>query len=176
MGDNTCISEDCRCKPHPSGRGFCLKHYLQGIANGSLPRVRDGLPKICAVDGCSERVLSRGWCSRHYHRWKRHGDPLKEPARGRSTCQAEDCTEPVVSGGRCSTHDWRFRRHGSTELPPKPTLLEKFYQHVDSSGGPHACHPWTGIMDPDGYGIFTSVTKQTRRPHRWLLGPFAARP
>lgn len=33
-----------------------------------------------------------------------------------------------------------------------PTLVERFWQRVDRSGGPDACWPWTGYLDKGGYG------------------------
>jgi hypothetical protein len=30
--------------------------------------------------------------------------------------------------------------------------VERFWRHVDRSGGPYACWPWTAAFDPHGYG------------------------
>lgn len=35
----------------------------------------------------------------------------------------------------------------------QPTLEERFWSKVDTSGGPDACHLWTGAKDADGYGV-----------------------
>jgi hypothetical protein len=32
----------------------------------------------------------------------------------------------------------------------------RFERHVDRSGGPEACHPWTGSVDHKGYGKFAN--------------------
>ena len=47
-----------------------------------------------------------------------------------------------------------------------PGTPRDFWTFVDASGGPDACHPWTGAHDPDGYGLFTPRGGKTRRAHR----------
>lgn len=37
--------------------------------------------KICAVEGCSDRVLAKGFCQVHYWRNHRHGSPFTNPSR-----------------------------------------------------------------------------------------------
>lgn len=37
---------------------------------------------------------------------------------------------------------------------PERTLEERFWSHVDRSGGADACWPWTGSLKPNGYGQF----------------------
>lgn len=49
------------------------------------------------------------------------------------------------------------------------TPAERYENFVDRSGGPEACHPWTGALDKDGYGIFSyreggpSITRRAQR-------------
>lgn len=38
---------------------------------------------------------------------------------------------------------------------PRPGLAERFWKHVDQSGGPDACWPWTGATVGPGYGLFS---------------------
>lgn len=54
---------------------------------------------------------------------------------------------------------------------PDPTPIEaRFWQHVDRSGGPDACHPWTRSTNAKGYGT-VSVDQRNRLAHRiaWQL-------
>ncbi len=44
---------------------------------------------------------------------------------------------------------------------------ERFWSHVDRTGGPDACWPWTGTRDKDGYGL--ASLDITRRAHRVAL-------
>lgn len=46
--------------------------------------------------------------------------------------------------------------------------LERFWTHVDQSGGAAACWPWTSARDKDGYGIFETREK-TVRATRYLM-------
>lgn len=49
-------------------------------------------------------------------------------------------------------------------------ILERFYTHVDQSGGPNACWPWTGTSrNAAGYGAFV-VQGKTEVASRWILG------
>lgn len=45
-------------------------------------------------------------------------------------------------------------RAAGPSLPILPTTVERFWAKVDRTGGPHACWPWTGALDPSGYGAF----------------------
>lgn len=54
--------------------------------------------------------------------------------------------------------------------------LERFWSHVDKSGGPDACWPWTGTpRNKAGYGAF-SVGGTLYVAHRWLLGRLRGEP
>jgi hypothetical protein len=71
------------------------------------------------------------------------------------------CTCPI-----CGTQFTRHRSGGKPQrfcsrvcrqkrIPkPRQTLAERFWKHVDRSGGPDACWPWTGATTPGGYGVF----------------------
>ena len=43
----------------------------------------------------------------------------------------------------------------------------RFARHVDTSGGPDACHPWTRALNADGYGVFALVDGRTVLAHRF---------
>jgi len=53
---------------------------------------------------------------------------------------------------------------------PKP---KPFDSHVDRSGGPDACWPWTGSKTKDGYGVFWATgadgSRRTVYAHRYAL-------
>ena len=44
-------------------------------------------------------------------------------------------------------------------------FLERFWSHVDQSGGPDACWPWTGVPSDNGYGQ-TKLDGRTVYVHR----------
>jgi hypothetical protein len=41
------------------------------------------------------------------------------------------------------------------------STYDRFLAHVDRTGGPHACWPWTGPVNPDGTGVFTARGRRT---------------
>jgi hypothetical protein len=53
--------------------------------------------------------------------------------------------------------------------------LARFRSHVDTSGGPDACHPWTASRNDKGYGWFR-IELRTVLAHRWLAGQLRGRP
>lgn len=56
------------------------------------------------------------------------------------------------------------------------TEFERFMLYVDTSGGPNACHPWTGSDDGQhGYGRFR-IGGRTIGTARWLLGYLRGQP
>lgn len=62
------------------------------------------------------------------------------------------------------------RRPG--RIPGKPAGMdtyERFLTLVDSTGGPDACHTWTGTLQRAGYGRFTVAGRKVTAT-RWLLG------
>jgi hypothetical protein len=155
-------------------RGWCETHYTRWRRTGSPGdgiAVRQTLgppvPRIpgarCAVDGCGKPARHRGWCSAHYERWRRTGDtqaavPLKPlvqhgPA---AVCAVAGCGKPLSKGARgwCRLHYDRWRKYGDPLHARKligddEAALEA---NIDRSGGPDACHPWTGRQGNDGYG------------------------
>lgn len=55
-------------------------------------------------------------------------------------------------------------------------ILDRFWSHVDRSGGPEACWPWKDAKrNKAGYGAFV-VDRRTHVAHRWLLGHLRGRP
>jgi HNH endonuclease len=50
-----------------------------------------------------------------------------------------------------------------TSTPPR----ERFERRVDRSGGPDACHPWTGGTSDTGYGTFHPVDGTVVLTHRY---------
>jgi hypothetical protein len=73
------------------------------------------------------------------------------------TCSHPDgCPEPHEARGWCHLHYKRVRKTGDPG-PVGVTRIRgndhaRFESRVDRSGGPDACHPWTGPLDPCGYG------------------------
>jgi len=110
---------------------------------------------LCSAAGCERRAIARGWCSKHYQSWKKYGDPLKSTLRQADfTCAAAGCDSPAKTTGLCIKHYTRQLRNGD------PLAVQyirgddsaRFESYVDRSGGPDACHPWTGGQCTGGYG------------------------
>lgn len=100
------------------------------------------------------------------------------------TCTNPACDEPVYCRALCVTHYDRYRRTGSTELAPRKTLEERFWEKVNKNGPVPAeipvlgsCWDWMGARDSAGYGRF-NVSKRSRPAHRvayeLLIGPIPA--
>jgi hypothetical protein len=53
--------------------------------------------------------------------------------------------------------------------------VERFWSHVDQSGGPEACWPWTKGLTPQGYGDFRIPTAHVRA-NRYALAVHLGRP
>lgn len=51
----------------------------------------------------------------------------------------------------------------------RPNTAAEFWQRVDTSGGPDACHPWTGRRTEHGYGLF-DIGGRAVRAHRFVMG------
>lgn len=49
---------------------------------------------------------------------------------------------------------------------------DAFWAHVDKSGGPDACWPWTGGCYPNGYGRY-EVTREDGKRRVWLAHRYA---
>lgn len=55
------------------------------------------------------------------------------------------------------------------QAPPDDRARLRFIAKVDQSGGPDACHPWTGCRDRVGYGIFQRAYRRTVKAHRFAF-------
>lgn len=84
------------------------------------------------------------------------------------TCSVDGCERVHNARGWCAKHYMRWYNQ-LAEPPARPTAYDRFLAGVDTSGGPDACHPWTGNRSPRGYGLFWTEGR-TWRVHRWLLG------
>lgn len=92
-----------------------------------------------------------------------------------TTCAAPECPNKRGCQGRgryCAKHAGRLRSHGSLDLPPRPTVEDRFWAKVDKNGPlpkerPELgnCWVWTAATYPDGYGSF-SVARKSRGAHR----------
>lgn len=137
---------------------------------------------VCVVDGCGKGgKLRRGLCNTHWQRWYRTGDPGPaeiQTKRG-GTCSVKGCDRKHYGQGLCHTHWKRHRNNGDpgpAEIRPHNlSAFERFMRNVDDSGGPDACHPWTGRTNDWGYGVF-DVGDRSHLAHRWLLGHVRGRP
>src|SRR5260370_475649 len=121
---------------------------------------------VCSVEACDKLARNRGWCSAHYERWRLTGDikadiPLVSRTRPYALgiqCTVSGCERTPASRGLCDMHYDRWRRngdplaYGSRIIGDDRTRLESY---IDRSGGPDACHPWTGGQHSDGYGSST---------------------
>ena len=156
-----CADEDC--DRAALARGMCQKHYaawsrpykLAGLPLPPKPaRVTGGRPP-CSIEGCGNKSAGRGWCAKHYWHWQQYGDPLKGAEhKPKPACAADDCDDPADSKGYCPKHYTRWRRYGD---PATVKVIvgddrARFESYVDRSGGPDACHPWTGSQCTGGYG------------------------
>lgn len=82
------------------------------------------------------------------------------------TCSVDDCEKPVHARNYCSKHYDRWRSNGD------PLIVQyirgddeiRFESYVDRSGGPDACHPWTGGQCTGGYGQI-KIAGQLRLVH-----------
>ena len=50
------------------------------------------------------------------------------------------------------------------------SIEERFWSHVDKSGGPDVCWPWTAYCNKLGYGVF-GLNGKTVLAHRFAFGP-----
>ena len=53
--------------------------------------------------------------------------------------------------------------------------IARFWTKVDRSAGAAACWPWSGTLNPKGYGQFRHAG-QMRQAHRWILGVMRGQP
>lgn len=63
---------------------------------------------------------------------------------GKGTCSVDGCAAPRWGSRHwCSKHWQRVKKHGTTELPARPTLEQRFWSRVDTSGD---CWIWQGAV------------------------------
>lgn len=93
-------------------------------------------------------------------RVKRTGDPgpvgLMRPARNNGACRHPDgCPRPAKALGWCDMHYNRVQKTGDPGPVGSLRIIgddrARFESYADRSGGPEACHPWTGTLH-QGYG------------------------
>lgn len=163
------------CEGIAEKRGWCAAHYSRWRRDGDLavdvpvavqperlpPHASDA---TCMVDACPKpaRGGGRGWCAGHYERWRLTGDvradvPLRELAvyGPDSRCAVDDCDDRPSIRGWCRMH-WERWYHSGDPLHERTVIVGDkvtFEESVDRSGGPDACHPWTGRQNADGYGM-----------------------
>lgn len=112
---------------------------------------------VCAVEDCDRPAKGkREWCAMHVERWRRWGDPTETRPRTRAVCSVDECERLHEANGLCALHYRRLRERGEVNPAPLPRAkkseLERLLTHVDRSGGPGACWPWTGRRTERGYG------------------------
>lgn len=146
-----------RMKASPRGGGTppeALTHLLDLGERGLAVKAT----RICSVDGCDRPAKGkRDWCGKHTERWRRWGDPTETHPRIRSVCCVEGCERLNEAHGMCSLHYRRWRLHGDphanyTGRRARKPELDRLMSHVDQSGGPDACWPWTACRTDGGYG------------------------
>ncbi len=75
------------------------------------------------------------------------------------------------------SHFQRWYRTGDPLPASPPDPLALYWSHVDTTGGPDACWPWTHTTDKQGYGVF-SIFARHFLAHRWgyehRVGPIPA--
>jgi len=62
-----------------------------------------------------------------------------------------------------------FATPGQSALSLSPVVTARFWSRVDQSGGPGVCHPWTGSLDKDGYGVWYPERGVRIAAHRTAL-------
>jgi len=126
--------------------------------------MRQNKEKICAVEGCENKVRARGYCNKHYYQLIRSGklEKIRPQHNVPIICTVEGCKNNAVSIGLCKKH---YKRWYDTGSPHKEDLqrplktkgmaelslkerLEKFSKRNEKTG----CIEWTGSCDCDGYG------------------------
>lgn len=120
---------------------------------------------------CGEPGYARERCRRHYKAWQRTAKAAHEGEQ--CSFQNEHCDARKFAKGLCYNHYqlvWsreKFDREpGSVGRRMAHKDQEaRFWARVDTSGGPDACHPWTGASDENGYGIIR-WNGRDQRAHR----------
>ncbi|MGH9208639.1 MAG: hypothetical protein ACRD1G_19160 [Acidimicrobiales bacterium] len=80
--------------------------------------------------------------------------------------------------GLCSPHYFRMRKYGRLDLLPKPTVEERFWQHVDRHGPLPSAHAEIGccwiadlaLAGPPGHGYpILKIARRSVKAHRYAL-------
>ena len=153
---------------------MCHKHYANwsyGYKSAGLPlppnppRER-AEPKPCSIEGCVKKAQGRGWCSKHYWHWQHYGGPLEGAPPKEEVICAADCDKLAETKGYCIKHYTRVLRYGDPSVVKRfqGDDRTRFELYVDRSGGPEACHPFTGAKDSGGYGQI-SIKGRLRLAH-----------
>lgn len=171
MDDATCHLDGCTRKPGSTRRGYCQRHFLDLVQDGTI-QSRRGRRSPCSFEGCSSPHHAKGLCSKHY--WQQKYGTLGRPPKPAS-CTVSDCGKPVEGHGLCSGHYTTWRRSQPQKAIDPAEAYRRFIGRVDATAGPAACHLWTGARRADGYGTFFLLNKQYM-PHRWLLGFLREKP
>lgn len=158
----SCSIKDCGGKVY--GHGWCAKHwsrwYRWGDPNHLVRRSykpEQRSRKRSSAGGSRENTKAASP--------RRRVEPVVHQASQVVQCSAGDCERTAKSLGYCGMHYQRLQKYGSPELPPKPTLEERFWEKVDKSGD---CWIWTRTLNSSGYGDFQDVRGKKRQPaHRW---------
>jgi hypothetical protein len=83
------------------------------------------------------RQPARAWA------WERLHGPVPAGALVVATCDHTDCVNPVHA---------TVRTHAEHRAADPEAAAVRFWKRVDRSGGPDACWPWLGFVDPrSGY-------------------------
>lgn len=140
----------------------------------------------CAVSGCDRPVRALGMCRPHYRRLKETGDvradiPIAKQVRHApgASCAVEGCERPRKTKQWCHMHYRRWRSHGDPLVVAwiRCDDRARLESHIDRSGGPDSCHPWTAGRNAEGYG-WTRAGHTTKGAHLavWELenGPVPA--
>jgi hypothetical protein len=136
------------------GPRVMLNHSL--LSNDSIYSMTSRRTLTCA---CGDAAGPSGRCQPCYRDWKRNGvtdDPVQQ-------CTTDGCHRVRFAKGKCNgcyQTQWarvKFNRTGEHDtlgrsLAHKPQGV-RLRAQIDASGGPGACHPWTGTKNKDRYGI-----------------------
>lgn len=113
-----CIVSNCSNKRF--GRGYCNKHYLRVVKNGSPDKVliNKEHPEKCTIEGCDNKYKALGYCSKHYVRFKVHKDPNINLAKTKKfiTCTLSGCNKKYNANGYCQMHYRRYRLYGDPNI------------------------------------------------------------